>query len=129
MQARLRSAGFPGFDFKSSSLYDRVSNIVTPSCSNPSLLSIAPLLPTEFSATLRFYEDLKPVHLPLHGLGAASNASGQRPPFRIRYFQGLGWKPLSGGYEDDQSCRSWLHNSAGGGKSGEEGWRELAVRY
>src|SRR5579863_10322122 len=116
MQARLRSAGFPGFDFKPSSLCVRVSNIVTPPRSNPSLLSIAPLLPTEFSATLRFYEDLKPVHLPLHRLGAASNASGQRPPFRIRDLQCLEWKPLSGEDEDDQSSRSWLHDSAGGGK-------------
>jgi|SRR5579863_4497111 len=60
-------------------------------------LAFVRFLVSLFSATLLFYEDQKPVHLPLHGLGAASNASGQRPPFRIRDLQCLGWSPLSEG--------------------------------
>src|SRR5579863_1832849 len=85
------------------------------------------LFPFTYDATLLFYEDLKPVHLPLHGLGAASNASGQRPPFCIRDPQCLGWSPLSDEDVDDQSSRSWLDNSAGGGKNEREGWRGLGV--
>src|SRR5579863_10769610 len=89
-------------------------------------LSFVSLFPITYDATLLFYEDLKPVHLPLHRLGTASNASGQRPPFCIRDLQCLEWKPLSGEDEDDQSSRSWLHDSARGGKS-EETKRENAV--
>ena len=62
------------------------------------LLSFVPLFPNNKVQRCGFTKIENPSRSPLNGIGAASDAIGQRPPFiAIHGSHCLGWRPLSGG--------------------------------